>query len=109
MTEKDRENPSEVDNQSALSLKNSSPTNELAVYRTSLANERTLLAYLRSGMALIIAGATISHFSQDGFYLVLGMVCILAGLATGGIGSARYRNMQKKIYRVMAGKENRPN
>ena len=108
MTEKNKKITEQVETPAAQTQAGVSPTNELAVYRTSLANERTLLAYLRSGMALIIAGATISHFSLDGLYLALGLICIIAGLATGGIGSVRYRNMQRKIYRVMEGKDNRP-
>ena len=70
---------------------------ELAIDRTLLSNERTLLAYLRSGMTLIIAGATIMHFSTEGWFWVAGLVCVPLGIVTGTIGVARYRRMNKAI------------
>jgi putative membrane protein len=62
-----------------------------------LANERTLLAYLRSGMALVIAGVTIIHFSQEGWFQMIGICCIPIGLVVGIIGIQRYRKMNRSI------------
>lgn len=73
---------------------------ELAIDRTLLANERTLLAYLRSGVAMLIAGFSILHFSQDGWFWIVGMVCIPVGIVTGIVGMLRYRRMSKAISRV---------
>ncbi|MEX0819523.1 MAG: DUF202 domain-containing protein [Pirellulaceae bacterium] len=73
---------------------------ELAIDRTLLANERTLLAYLRSGVAMLIAGVSILHFSQDGWFWIVGMVCIPVGIVTGIVGMLRYRRMSKAISRV---------
>lgn len=70
---------------------------ELAVDRTRLANERTLLAYLRSAMALVIAGATIMHFSNEGWFWLLGLMCLPLGAFTAGIGVLRYRKMERAI------------
>lgn len=70
---------------------------ELAIDRTLLANERTLLAYLRSAVALVIAGVTIMHFAQDDWFFIVGAVCIPAGLLTGGVGIARFRQMKRAI------------
>ena len=70
---------------------------ELAIDRTLLANERTLLAYLRSGVALLLAGVTIMHFSQQGWFSVLGVVCIPAGVITGIFGVLRFRKMNQAI------------
>jgi len=70
---------------------------ELAIDRTLLANERTLMAYLRSGVALLIAGVSIIHFSSEGWFWILGLVCLPAGMITGAIGVVRYRRMNKKI------------
>jgi putative membrane protein len=70
---------------------------ELAVDRTLLANERTLLAYLRSGAALLIAGISIMHFSTQGWFWAVGIVCIPAGIITGIVGVGRYRRMNKSI------------
>ena len=43
----------------ALSL-----TDHLAIDRTILANERTLLAYLRTALGLVVIGATFLHFLE---------------------------------------------
>ena len=73
---------------------------ELAIDRTLLANERTLLSYLRSAVALFIAGVTIIHFSTGGWFWVLGIACIPSGIITGIIGVARYRRMNQSIVRI---------
>jgi putative membrane protein len=73
---------------------------ELAIDRTLLANERTLLSYLRFAVALIIAGVSIIHFSNEGWFWMLGLICIPTGIITGIIGVARYRRMHRSILRI---------
>jgi len=73
---------------------------ELAIDRTLLANERTLLSYLRSAVALFIAGVSIIHFSTEGWFRVLGLACVPIGIITGIIGVARYRRMNQSIARI---------
>jgi putative membrane protein len=73
---------------------------ELAIDRTLLANERTLLAYLRSAVSLLIAGVSIMHFSQQGWFWLVGMVCIPTGVISGIIGVAHYRTMNQAINHV---------
>ena len=70
---------------------------ELAIDRTVLANERTMLSYLRSGVALGIAGVSIMHFANDGWFWGLGIACIPVGVVTSIIGVIRYRRMEKAI------------
>ncbi len=70
---------------------------ELAIDRTLLANERTLLAYLRSAVALLIAGVSIIHFSQGGWFRVMGIACLPAGVITGVVGVWRSRLMSRSI------------
>jgi putative membrane protein len=70
---------------------------ELAIDRTLLANERTLFSYLRSGVALLIAGVSIIHFSQEGWFWAVGIACIPTGLITGIVGAIRYRRMNQSI------------
>jgi putative membrane protein len=70
---------------------------ELAVDRTRLANERTLLAYLRSAMALVIAGASIMHFSHEKWFWLIGLGCLPLGALTGVVGTLRYRSMDRAI------------
>jgi putative membrane protein len=70
---------------------------ELAIDRTSLANERTLLAYLRSAVSLVIAGMTIMHFSSVGWFWAVGLACLPLGVIVGVIGVARYVTMRRSI------------
>lgn len=70
---------------------------ELAIDRTLLANERTVLAYFRSSLTLVIVGVTFLHFLEKGILPYIGMVCILFGIAVGIFGFMRYRKMHKSI------------
>lgn len=70
---------------------------ELAIDRTLLANERTLLAYLRSAVALLIAGVSILHFAEQGWFWMVGVLCIPGGLAAGVVGILRFARMDRSI------------
>ena len=70
---------------------------ELAVDRTLLANERTLMSYLRAGISLLIAGVSIMHFSYQGWFWTIGLVCIPTGAIASIIGVSRYRRMNSSI------------
>lgn len=70
---------------------------ELAIDRTLLANERTLLAYLRGGVSLLLAGVTFIHFSQHGWFTVLGILCLPAGAWVTVLGVARFTRMDRAI------------
>ena len=73
---------------------------ELAVDRTLLANERTLMTYLRFGVALLIAGFSIIQFSTQDWFWAVGIACIPIGIIIGIIGVGRYRRMDKSILLV---------
>jgi putative membrane protein len=73
----------------------------LAYVRTELANERTLLSYIRSGLGLFAAGATLIHFLENhserlfGFGLCgAGSLCLLYGLA-------HFQRTRTRINRIM--------
>jgi len=70
---------------------------ELAIDRTILANERTVLAYLRGALTLFIAGVTFLHFFDTGMLLYIGILCVPLGLAVGFFGVLRYLKMDKSI------------
>ena len=70
---------------------------ELAIDRTLLANERTLLSYLRSGVALLIASVSIIHFSQGGWFWIVGIACIPMGFITSIVCAIRYWRMNRLI------------
>ncbi len=68
----------------------------LALDRTQLANERTLLSYLRTALMLAVTGATAVKFvGQNVTVVVTGWVFI--GLAVGAIGAWRFLTMQRDI------------
>lgn len=70
---------------------------QLAIDRTLLANERTLLSYLRSGVALFIAGISIVHFAHEGWFADFGYACLPVAVITAIFGATRYRKMNKAI------------
>ncbi len=70
----------------------------LAYDRTILANETTLLAYLRTAMALLAAGATLFRlYSDDAFFQVLGMVMLVLGVLIAAVGIHRFFAMSKRL------------
>ena len=73
---------------------------ELAIDRTILANERTLLAYLRGSIALVLVGITFIQFGSHPALLYIGLVCVPIGVAVGVFGYVRYRRMNRAIRRV---------
>jgi len=70
---------------------------ELAIDRTVSANERTLLAYVRTALTLIIAGATFIQFIESGALRVAGFVAVPAGLLVGLAGFWRCGRMAAAI------------
>lgn len=70
---------------------------ELAIDRTLLANERTFLSYLRSGVALAIAGLSIMHFSGTAWFWWVGVACLPSGIVTALVGFLRFRRMGADI------------
>ncbi len=73
----------------------------LAYDRTILANETTLLAYLRTAMALLAAGATLFRlFPEDPYFQVLGAVMFLLGIIIAGIGGVRFFAITRRLKRL---------
>jgi putative membrane protein len=69
----------------------------LAIERTKLANETTLLAYIRTGLYFLVAGSTLGHLFSTRFWDVLGTPLILVGLLIMTIGIIRYLRLRKSI------------
>ncbi|KAA3440753.1 YidH family protein [Rufibacter hautae] len=65
----------------------------LAIERTSFANERTFLAYLRTSLSLIIAGVFLHQFFNSTVSMWIAVFLIPLGIVIGGIG---YRKFAKK-------------
>ena len=72
-------------------------TDCLALERTRLANERTLRAYLRSGLTLIIADSTLINFFRENLCVWVGVVLVPVGVAVTVGGWFRFRSRQRRI------------
>ena len=59
-----------------------------------------LVAYLRSGVALILAGATLLHFSQSTWLEWVGLACIPIGILTLLFGSWRFTVTARRLRRI---------
>ena len=70
-------------------------------YRFSLANERTLLAWLRTSLALVAGGVALTQFAPDlgvaGGGPVVSVALLLAGLLTALAGHRRYVRNERAI------------
>lgn len=66
--------------------------------RFLLANERTLLAWIRTGLAIIAGGVAVSYVST---HSMLGMITGIGTIVFGGllclVGYSRYRSADKAI------------
>ncbi|TWT95654.1 YidH family protein [Neorhodopirellula pilleata] len=72
--------------------------NELALIRTDLANERTLLAYIRTALMMAGTGGTLIKFFGDSTDLLYtGFSLLGVGALVLVIGITRYRKAAKRI------------
>jgi putative membrane protein len=70
----------------------------LAIDRTRLANERTLLAWWRTGLTLLIAGASAIKIFHDSLWVVVaGYMLLPFGFAALAIGLHRYLRLRRII------------
>jgi putative membrane protein len=69
----------------------------LALDRTHLANERTLLAYVRTAFMLIAAGATaIKALPDDRLIVATGWALLACGLLVALFGAWRFRTIRRR-------------
>jgi uncharacterized membrane protein YidH (DUF202 family) len=69
----------------------------LAVARTELANRRTLLAYLNTGIALFVSGAGLLKLGDSMWLETLGIIFMPASLIVVAIGIVDYRILRRDI------------
>ena len=73
------------------------PANKLAVARTILANERTLLAYFRSALGAFIGGAGLIKFFEHPVYMAGGALLFVAAVSWLAIGIRKYLTTKRLI------------
>jgi putative membrane protein len=70
-------------------------------YRFTLANERTLLAWLRTGLALVAGGVAVAQFAPDlgvrWGSAAVAVALVLTGLGTALGGYLRWRGNERAI------------
>lgn len=70
----------------------------LALIRTDLANERTLLAYGRTALMFTATGVTLIKFFPDSLtFNLAGWASAAIGLAIGAVGITRFTRMRRKL------------
>ncbi|MEM6263367.1 MAG: DUF202 domain-containing protein [Bacteroidota bacterium] len=71
----------------------------LAVDRTRLANQRTLLSFLRTGLYLFVTALAVMKVDFLASLAWIGWLCIFLGVVVMGIGMYNYRKVQLRILR----------
>ena len=69
----------------------------LAIERTRLANERTLLTYIRTGLYFLVAGSTLGHLIDTPFWNMMGLPLVIIGLVIPLLGVIRFLRVARKI------------
>jgi putative membrane protein len=77
--------------------------NQLDLIRTVLANERTFLAYLRSGLALAVTGFSAIHLIEGAIATVFGVVMVCTAFACLAFGTRRVRQVRRAIDEELRG------
>ncbi|SFK86981.1 YidH family protein [Geodermatophilus ruber] len=74
-------------------------------YRFTLANERTLLAWLRTGLALVAAGVAMAQFAP-GLGVPWGGAAVAVALVLTGLGTALggYRRWRRNEWAIATGR-----
>ena len=69
----------------------------LAIERTRLANETTLLAYIRTGLYFLVAGSSLGHLVASQFWNIAGPPVIVVGVTIMLFGVIRYLRLRRSI------------
>ena len=73
----------------------------LALIRTDLANERTVLAYGRTALMLVATGVSLVKFLNVSFdFVLLGWLLIAAGAIVGVAGTVRFTSLKRRLNSV---------
>lgn len=69
----------------------------LAIERTKLANERTLLTYIRTGLYFLVAGTTLGHLINTPFWDAMGLPIVIVGAFLTVVGVVRFIMVAREI------------
>ncbi|MFN6944547.1 MAG: DUF202 domain-containing protein [Cytophagaceae bacterium] len=69
----------------------------MAIDRTVMANERTMLSYTNTSLALLLPGVTLVHFADSLILQIFAGLLIPIGLLTFFFGFSKYRAKKRVI------------
>lgn len=69
----------------------------LAIERTKLANERTLLTYIRTALYFLVAGSTLGHVIDTNFWHIMGTPLMILSVIIVALGVIRFLRTMKLI------------
>lgn len=72
----------------------------LALQRTKLANERTVLTYIRTALYLIIAGIAFLGMSDFESMRYIGYICLIISVFILIFGFIRYGQLKKQLNKI---------
>ncbi|MGV3509482.1 MAG: DUF202 domain-containing protein [Sphingobacteriaceae bacterium] len=84
-----------------------STTDLLAIGRNKLANERTLLAYIRTFLSFIVAGVSLIQFFNVETFILLGYAFIPVGFLILIVGIIRFRMSSVKLDKLIDDADNK--
>lgn len=70
---------------------------QLSIERTVMANKRTMMAYFRSAVALVVAAAGLMKFIQDPIWIVIGVFFLILAPVMIVMGIIDYISVKKLI------------
>ncbi|TSD99836.1 DUF202 domain-containing protein [Skermania sp. ID1734] len=70
-----------------------------SVARDHLANERTYLAWLRTGISVAAVGVAVAKFAPNrgANALVAGLILVIAGILVAAYGAVHYRTVERHL------------
>ncbi|MGI9091363.1 MAG: DUF202 domain-containing protein [Gemmatimonadaceae bacterium] len=75
-------------------------SDDLAVDRTTLANERTFLAYARTALQCVVGGVSLIKFFDQTFAFVLGWIFLVSGGIAAVTGTVVFVRRRRQLQRT---------
>lgn len=76
------------------------PINQLSIARTILANERTLLSYLRGSLGCLLGGVGLIKFLNHPVFLLGGSALLVISVILFAVGLRRFYSVKKLISEI---------
>jgi putative membrane protein len=70
---------------------------QLAIERTIMANDRTLLSFIRTTLYFVVAGLTLTQFISVKYSVLLQLVFFMLAVFTLSMGLYKYRQQLERI------------